>query len=820
MKKIHKISIATLATLMCVGGGVALASGSFKAPQKVEASTSITPPTIHNTYSTASCQRWEASKEPTAGAASDYATYSTAINSSTSGYYTTGTSFAVTAGQDTSTMRTYIQATQSSFSNFRAQYVPFRVDFTLQPYMKYTWTLTFKVFAARQATGGGADYSTEFFHYGETNAVPNTWFYHQGDFTESTGRGYSKIRAAGDDPTNGIGVEKTVSVTFTMENHTSGNVTKSQYFGMFCYIESSGTTTTHFTSKVTIYSGILDTYGAVVQVNNTNYYDTTAAISAYNGTSSSTMVLLKDVTFSGNNYSLGSADGTINLSGYKIDLGTTFLYITANTTITGNSNSKITSSCAYATIAILSDSILTLTGSATIDNTHTDTPTARAVLLDNQDAKFICEPGTFITTKYYGVQIDNGYLYLGGRIQSQNNAYAINIGTSPTYLKYVFLYGTYVQAQKINIGNLGRSRINASFNSQPYASSYSVQISITSGTSISLGNIVVRNVDDSNKSKFSLVHDEYGLTLSGSNLVVAYKSYSVTYSLVNLTRTGGESFVSKSADLSFTLSPSTEGNFLLPTYIGVTVAGDPLTEGTHFTYNSTTGAVVVYKENFTGNVVISATARQVLTMNFYDPEGNMIHDPMEVIKGNQFQLPFPTIIAPYYSSVYWFTNPELTGSGLYYGTNLYAGESTNYYAKISKVTKDYVDEFVGVQLHFDVDIIPVSDTSDTGACRGENGYYAIAKAVYVTFTSTQKSLFRTDATYADARARFSAWATANGETYNPSTGNITTSIHNNNGDNLNSNNGNNNMIIIICAIAAIFATSLLVLTILKKKNRK
>ena len=110
MKKTSKFLLITAALGLVVGAGVVLASGGFKAPRKVEAATSITPPTIHNTYSTASCQRWEASKEPTAGQASDYATYSTAINSSTSGYATTGTSFTVTAGQDSSTMRTYIQA--------------------------------------------------------------------------------------------------------------------------------------------------------------------------------------------------------------------------------------------------------------------------------------------------------------------------------------------------------------------------------------------------------------------------------------------------------------------------------------------------------------------------------------------------------------------------------------------------------------------------------------------------------------------------------------------------------------------------------------
>jgi hypothetical protein len=80
---------------------------------------------------------------------------------------------------------------------------------------------------------------------------------------------------------------------------------------------------------------------------------------------------------------------------------------------------------------------------------------------------------------------------------------------------------------------------------------------------------------------------------------------------------------------------------------------------------------------------------------------------------------------------------------------------------------DKVYPFVGIDLYFDVDVIDVSNTSDTGACRGNNGLYAIAKTTYTNLSFSQKNLFNNTSSYAQAKARLLAWANANGETINP-----------------------------------------------------
>lgn len=126
----------------------------------------------------------------------------------------------------------------------------------------------------------------------------------------------------------------------------------------------------------------------------------------------------------------------------------------------------------------------------------------------------------------------------------------------------------------------------------------------------------------------------------------------------------------------------------------------------------------------------------------------------------------------YHTFLRW--NTSATDDGASYSPNnkmTITGNVTLYAIWFQSVT-DQIDEFIGVKLHFDVDVIDKADESDTGACRGENGYYAIAKTAYNALTQSQKGMFCTNAAYADGRARFIAWANANGEDLNLTTYNI------------------------------------------------
>lgn len=64
--------------------------------------------------------------------------------------------------------------------------------------------------------------------------------------------------------------------------------------------------------------------------------------------------------------------------------------------------------------------------------------------------------------------------------------------------------------------------------------------------------------------------------------------------------------------------------------------------------------------------------------------------------------------------------------------------------------------------------IPTETISDTGACRGANGYYNKAKTAYQNFSAAIKTKISEDECWGIAQARFIAWAKANGETVSSS----------------------------------------------------
>lgn len=86
---------------------------------------------------------------------------------------------------------------------------------------------------------------------------------------------------------------------------------------------------------------------------------------------------------------------------------------------------------------------------------------------------------------------------------------------------------------------------------------------------------------------------------------------------------------------------------------------------------------------------------------------------------------------------------------------------------VSGTTMDYgcvntVNDFCNNALK--MDSVPTTD-SGTGKCASE-GWYSEAKEQYLNLLQKDKTLFNSDESYADARARLSAWALANGEVFN------------------------------------------------------
>lgn len=105
------------------------------------------------------------------------------------------------------------------------------------------------------------------------------------------------------------------------------------------------------------------------------------------------------------------------------------------------------------------------------------------------------------------------------------------------------------------------------------------------------------------------------------------------------------------------------------------------------------------------------------------------------------------------------------------GTEYFNVELFKYYAEDEEEEQEneafeLVKSFVDNYMH--MDDISISDTSDTGACRGEGGYYLTAKAAWNTlvtsYTGEQDLQALFEEKFPDAYERYITWAEKNGDT--------------------------------------------------------
>lgn len=122
-------------------------------------------------------------------------------------------------------------------------------------------------------------------------------------------------------------------------------------------------------------------------------------------------------------------------------------------------------------------------------------------------------------------------------------------------------------------------------------------------------------------------------------------------------------------------------------------------------------------------------------------------------------------------------NPN-NGSPIFscYGSTSTVGSLVSLYKFVASERTDdqkAVDTFINTYMH--LDDVDVNDHTGGNACKGEAGYYAVAKEHYASLTADQKTFFATSEEFrvARARERLAAWAVANGETFNPAEGTFT-----------------------------------------------
>lgn len=793
MKRIHKFSIVALAVLMCAGGAVALASHAKEAT-KVEAALNLPNIQAGTSYK----YRWNLSSNPTNG--------TQALDVSTS----TSTSISYQCSRDATYDYPYAKITESSTSNFIADVLPIYFSQSISSYFYTARTYTFEI----SISGSGSCVkSAELFHY--TNASDSTatnasqyaryWLYTSDTTTTNTGYAFSLGRVA----TTGSTVTKAVTAPIKADNFTAGNRTAYFHFGLYVYkAQGSGSLTAQVTMKS--YTGG-DVHGSIA-VDDVFYENQSAAQTAYNGKSGAVMKLYDTVSLT-SNLLLQSHDGRLELNSRTLLTNSYSIYVRGLTTIKGYG---IISGSAN-TMFIMDTNNVDLYLTANVSINHSGETRAMWIASAATDSGIhIASTCTVASANVnsVGIWMDAGKLYCAGTVQAANATLnAVSCGSSDVR-KTVYIYGEASIQGYVRVYSLSNTFVRGKFNSTAYSGTGAVRIKVDGP--IEIGQTVVYDVTDDNASKFILDKQYYKVERSGNNLVLAYTTYTVSFDLTNILAAYITDTVNHFETFRCTLTA--DAGYKLPATVSVTetIGGASVAH----TYNSTTGLVSIAAEVIRANIKIRATAVRQYTVQFLNLDGTTAAASQTVSSGTTITLGSPddSTIPAYHHFIYWKLTNDGTGSSYASGGKYNVTENTVFYAYYAQTDAEVVNEFVGVQLHFDVDVVPVSDTSDTGACRGENGYYAIAKAVYINFTNSQKSLFRTGEAYAAARERLSAWATANGETYNPSTGTLSSAIHNN-GDNLNANSGDH-MVVIISVIAAISIASLLVLIVLKKRHHK
>ncbi len=587
---------------------------------------------------------------------------------------------------------------------------------------------------------------------------PNQFWYVRGDTTTTdTGMPYSIGRVSS--AWNGTSLGQ-LSFQMDYKNHTDEDVDVYFHLGLFAYMEAPGSPSQSFKCRVSGQPSQSRT--PLVTVNDEMYVDFNEAVEVYNSQPSSSMSFDDNVNLA-NDITLSSKNGSVLMNGKTLNCGTygvTFADSTSltNGTITGSADTLLTVDTPNINIDFGSNFTINHSGLTTIN--MTENAVGITVKLNATDTITNTNTNTAATI----VSLNAGSLALGGSLVSNSTTQnSIKYGNG-TPFKTVYLFGNSSVNGFINVHSNSDSIINAKYNSDSFSGTNTINVK-TSGT-WNFGDPIVSNVSNSNYEKFVLTKNYCDFAKSGTNLVLAAKQYNVEFYLTNVTKTSGGN-TGTYFDLCTYVFAANEG-YVLPDTITIRVAGSTLNKS-YYSWNKTTGAVVINKNRITAYVTITIVALKVCTVSFLNPDGSIAADSINVTQNNKVTFPSLAYNKPNYKTFHvWTQNSDGSGSYYYSGDQATITNDTIFYAHYYVSDYDKLDEFQGIQLHFDVDVIDENDNTDTGACI-TNGYYATAKEVYNAFSSSLKQKFNTYSAYQKGRARLQAWARANGETIDTST---------------------------------------------------
>ena len=611
MKKFLKFIICS-SMLVAAGAGAAIGLNSLN-------SSAVKPAEAESLTGTYSKQA-EFFRESSSDPASQYILLSNMATTATWG--------SNTFSNNGNTLTLTLSESYSSHS-WHAIYVPFSFGVTIPAFTSVDLSFPCDISTYRDNAKCTADHVAEIQFYDTVTYtdLSSQQFSVNVDNPSTT----SKISTGNDDQSGAYRVTKRLNgtesgshtFTKTLNNNTDTTVTGYVYFGFFGYVEKSSNDhqwrgTLSVTASVTSME-----YVASVGTDSSNmvYYENFVSAFNYASNNGGTLNLYKDVSLTTNSFYVNN-DLTLLLNGRtltKTEAGNHFFGVAPGKTFTINGGGgTIKANTNYGVIFTSEGSTLNASN-VTIENTQSGS-TQCAIQMNNSGNVNLNDGVTLKTDGAAGIYAING----GGVIKCYNTTTIT--GTGPA----IYLYGAATSSENTlyiggtcNFGNY--IQINDTAHANLY--SYCNGVSYQGSQIVELQYDILPNVNDTiltmlnNQGgtdayqKFSVKNAPSYMTIGRSNTdptkaIYTYVEYSVTINATNVEYGSDTYKATRENNFTITFEGTSDGYYALPSTLTVQIDGVTKSAGTHYTWNQTTGSLVVLKNYITGdiNIIISGVA--------------------------------------------------------------------------------------------------------------------------------------------------------------------------------------------------------------------
>ena len=510
----------------------------------------------------------------------------------------------------------------TSNGDWHGIYVAFSYSVTLAPYSSATLSFPCTILTYKDSTSGEADHIAEIQFYDYTSYSDLTLLQLMVDKDNPSlasvyGTGHtdnSGVYRVNKRTTGNQSGSQTFTTSFT--NYTSASETKTAYFGFFGYIEQSSTNH-HWYATLSINASVTSTeHKASVTVNNnTTYYQTFKEAFIAANTSGGTITLYasetytegfavnNNVTLNLNGFTLTRTDGSASIFG--VASNKTFTILGGGGTIKNNGN--------ICTIFVNSGGTLSISN-ATIENTQSGT-TKFAIQLNDGGSNLNLSSNTILKTNGgYGV-----YTVSGGNVIKFNNI-TVNSGTSAAIYLHggstsskntLYIGGACVLSGSIYMDNNSYNTLYGYCDGVPYSGSQTINLEYDTMPSVNdvLLNMLNNAAGTSVYEKFNVKNAPSYMCIKRLNTdilkaIYAYVDYKVTVNGTNVQTSVNNTYATHENNFTTTFSGTSNGYYALPSTITVMVGGVTKTSGTDYSWNQSTGQLVIYKECINGAITI------------------------------------------------------------------------------------------------------------------------------------------------------------------------------------------------------------------------